>query len=139
MWAVGNATQTTHYLQSAYGMDLVAYSGPTTGNSDRHSYVLTSGAVRFVVEGAVDPDSRIAEHHRVHGDGGVVDIALQVPDVDKCIGHARRCGATVLEEPHEVTDEHGTVRSRRSRRTGRHDTRSSTVRATPGLICPGMW
>ncbi|WP_068159348.1 4-hydroxyphenylpyruvate dioxygenase [Rhodococcus phenolicus] len=109
VWAVGNATQTTHYLQSAYGMDLVAYSGPTTGNSDRHSYVLTSGAVRFVVEGAVDPDSRIAEHHRVHGDG-VVDIALQVPDVDKCIGHARRCGATVLEEPHEVTDEHGTVR-----------------------------
>ncbi|MGV9747028.1 4-hydroxyphenylpyruvate dioxygenase [Rhodococcus zopfii] len=109
VWAVGNATQTAHYLQSAYGMDLVAYSGPTTGNRDRHSYVLTSGAVRFVVEGAVDPDSPVAGHHRWHGDG-VVDIALQVPDVDKCIDHARRCGATILDEPHDVTDEHGTVR-----------------------------
>ncbi|MEZ5152538.1 4-hydroxyphenylpyruvate dioxygenase [Rhodococcus zopfii] len=109
VWAVGNATQTAHYLQSAYGMNLVAYSGPTTGNRDRHSYVLTSGAVRFVVEGAVDPDSPVAERHRLHGDG-VVDIALQVPDVEKCIDHARRCGATILDEPHDVTDEHGTVR-----------------------------
>jgi 4-hydroxyphenylpyruvate dioxygenase len=40
----------------------------------------------------------------------VVDIALEVPDVDKCIEHARAEGATVLVEPHDVTDEHGTVR-----------------------------
>ena len=49
------------------------------------------------------------DHHRKHGDG-VVDLALEVPDVDKCIEHARAMGATVLEEPHDVTDEHGTVR-----------------------------
>lgn len=109
VWVVGNATQTAHYLQSAYGMDLVAYSGPITGNRDRHSYVLASGAVRFVVEGAVDPDSPLVEHHHAHGDG-IVDIALQVPDVDRCIDHARRCGATILDDPHEIADEHGTVR-----------------------------
>jgi 4-hydroxyphenylpyruvate dioxygenase len=45
----------------------------------------------------------------VHGDG-VVDIALEVPDVDTCIEHARAQGATVLDEPHDVSDEHGTVR-----------------------------
>ncbi|MFY9915387.1 MAG: 4-hydroxyphenylpyruvate dioxygenase, partial [Nocardioidaceae bacterium] len=44
-----------------------------------------------------------------HGDG-VADIALEVPDVDKCVEHARKVGAVVLEEPNDVTDEHGTIR-----------------------------
>ncbi len=46
----------------------------------------------------------------VDGDG-VVDLALEVPDVDRCIEHARAMGATILEEPHDVSDEHGTVRT----------------------------
>jgi 4-hydroxyphenylpyruvate dioxygenase len=110
VWVVGNATQSAHFFQSAFGMELVAYSGPTTGNRDHHAYVLRSGAVRFVLTGAVSPSSPLAEHHRKHGDG-VVDIALEVPDVDRCIAHARRQGATVLVEPHDESDEHGTVRS----------------------------
>ena len=109
VWAVGNATQAAAYYENVYGMQVVAYSGPETGNRDHHAYVLQSGAVRFVLKGAVDPDSTIADHHRRHGDG-VVDIALEVPDVDRCIEHARARGATVLEEPHDVSDEHGTVR-----------------------------
>jgi 4-hydroxyphenylpyruvate dioxygenase len=109
VWAVGNATQSAHFYQSAFGMELVAYSGPETGNRDHHAYVLESGAVRFVLKGGVDPDSPILDHHRVHGDG-VIDIALEVPDVDTCIDHARAQGATILEEPHDLTDEHGTVR-----------------------------
>ncbi|MGX9213662.1 VOC family protein [Mycobacteroides abscessus subsp. abscessus] len=108
-WVVGNAAQTAHFFQSAFGMELVAYSGPTTGNREHHSFVLRSGAIRFVINGAVDPASPLADHHRRHGDG-VVDIALTVPDVDKCIDHARAQGATVLVEPHDVTDEFGTVR-----------------------------
>ncbi len=109
VWAVGNATQAAHFYMSAFGMDLVAYSGPETGNRDHHSYVLESGAVRFVLKGGVDPDSPILDHHRAHGDG-IIDIALEVPDVDVCIKHARAEGATILEEPHDMTDEHGTVR-----------------------------
>ncbi len=109
VWVVGNATQSAHFFVSALGMELVAYSGPETGNRDHHAYVLESGAVRFVVKGAVDPASPLIEHHRRHGDG-VVDVALEVPDVDRCIEHARSVGATVLEEPHDVSDEHGTVR-----------------------------
>ncbi|HET7399005.1 MAG TPA: 4-hydroxyphenylpyruvate dioxygenase [Intrasporangium sp.] len=109
VFVVGNATQAAHYYQSAWGMELVAYSGPEQGNRDSKAFVLRSGGVRFVVTGAVSPDSPLVEHHRRHGDG-VVDIALEVPDVDRCIAQARRAGATVLEEPHELSDEHGTVR-----------------------------
>ncbi|RBY91345.1 4-hydroxyphenylpyruvate dioxygenase [Blastococcus sp. TF02A-30] len=109
VWVVGNAVQTAHFFQSAFGMQLVAYSGPETGNRDHHSFVLTSGSARFVVQGAYDPASPLADHHRKHGDG-IVDIALAVPDVDRCIAHARAQGATVLEEPRDVSDEHGTVR-----------------------------
>ncbi len=109
VWAVGNAAQSAHFFQSAFGMELVAYSGPETGNRDHAAYVLTSGAVRFVVKGGVDPASPVAAHHAQHGDG-VVDVALEVPDVDRCIEHARTAGAEVLEEPYDVSDEHGTVR-----------------------------
>jgi 4-hydroxyphenylpyruvate dioxygenase len=109
VFVVGNATQAAHFYQSAFGMQLVAYSGPETGNRDHKSFVLTSGSCRFVITGGVDPDSSLLDHHRAHGDG-VVDIALEVPDVDLCIAHARATGATVVEEPHDLTDEHGTVR-----------------------------
>jgi 4-hydroxyphenylpyruvate dioxygenase len=109
VFVVGNATQTAHYYQSAWGMQLVAYSGPETGNRDHKAFVLKSGSARFVVKGAVDPDSALVTHQARHGDG-VVDIALEVPDVDKCIAQARRAGATVLEEPHDLADEHGAVR-----------------------------
>ena len=109
VFVCGNATQTAHYYQSAWGMELVAYSGPETGNRDHKSFVLRSGSVRFVVNGAVDPDSPLVEHHRRHGDG-VVDIALEVPDVDRCIARARSLGATILQQPEDRTDEHGTVR-----------------------------
>ncbi|MGR7026300.1 4-hydroxyphenylpyruvate dioxygenase [Geodermatophilus sp. URMC 62] len=149
VWVAGNATQTTHFLQSALGMELVAYSGPETGNRDSVSFVLRSGAARFVVTGACDPASPLADHHRRHGDG-VVDIALSVPDVDRCVAHARTVGATVLAEPHDLTDEHGTVRLAaiaaygdtrhtlvdRSRYTGPylpgHVARTSSYRPRPG-------
>ena len=109
VWVVGNATQSAHFFQSAFGMELIAYSGPSTGNRNHHAFVLKSGAVRFVIKGGVDPSSEFVEHHRKHGDG-IVDISLAVPDVDMCIAHARAQGATVLTEPHNMTDAFGTVR-----------------------------
>ena len=106
---VGNATQTATFYQLALGMELEAYRGPENGNRDAKSYVLRSGSARFVFTGGVTPDSPVLDHHRKHGDG-VVDLALEVTDVDKCIEHARSTGATVLVEPHDESDEHGTVR-----------------------------
>jgi 4-hydroxyphenylpyruvate dioxygenase len=109
-WVVGNATQAAHFYASAFGMELVAYSGPETGNRDHHAYVLASGAVRFVLKGGVDPASPLLDVHRRHGDG-ISDIALEVPDVDRCVAHARSQGATILVEPHDEADTRGTVRT----------------------------
>jgi 4-hydroxyphenylpyruvate dioxygenase len=109
VFVTGNATQTAWFYQVAFGMQLVAYSGPETGNRDHKSFVLKSGSARFVINGGVAPGSSLLDHHRKHGDG-VVDLALEVGDVDQCIKHARAQGATVLEEPNDVSDEHGTIR-----------------------------
>jgi 4-hydroxyphenylpyruvate dioxygenase len=90
-------------------MELVAYSGPEHGNRDHKSFVLKSGSIKFVINGAVSPDSPLVAHHAKHGDG-VVDIALEVPDVDQCIAQARRAGATVVREPETISDEFGSLR-----------------------------
>jgi len=109
VFVVGNATQAAHYYQSAWGMELVAYSGPENGQRDHKSFVLKSGSIRFVINGAVSPDSPLIAHHAKHGDG-VVDIALEVPDVDKCVAQAKRAGARVVRDAEDISDEHGTVR-----------------------------
>ena len=109
VWTVGNATQAAAYYQLVYGMELVAYAGPSTGLRDHHSFVLESGAARFVLNGPVEPGSPLLQRLSQHGDG-ISDIALEVPDVDRCVAHARASGATVLEEPYEISDHNGTVR-----------------------------
>jgi 4-hydroxyphenylpyruvate dioxygenase len=136
VFVVGNATQTSHYFQSAFGMDLVAYSGPETGNRDHVAFVLESGACRFVVKGGIALDSPLLDHHRAHGDG-VVDIALEVPDVDRCIEHARATGASVVQEPQDITDDFGTIRVAAIAAYG--DTRHSLVDRSRyhGVYLPG--
>ncbi|ASR38002.1 4-hydroxyphenylpyruvate dioxygenase [Prauserella marina] len=109
VFIAGNATQTAWFYQTAFGMELVAYAGPETGQPGHKSFVLKSGSARFVITGGVRPDSPLLDHHRRHGDG-VIDLALEVSDVDKCVAHARAEGATVIEEPHDVSDANGTVR-----------------------------
>jgi 4-hydroxyphenylpyruvate dioxygenase len=106
---VGNARQAAHFYCSALGMTCVAYRGPETGSRDLAEYVVTSGKARFVLTGEVHVGTAVGTHLAAHGDG-VVDLALEVPDVDAAIAYAREHGAIVLEEPHDLADEHGTVR-----------------------------
>ena len=106
---VGNAKQAAFFYTHAFGFRLVAYSGLETGVRDRASFVLQQGRIRLVLTGALHSDSPIAEHHRKHGDGVKV-IALSVPDVDNAWREATARGAEGVVEPHEVSDEHGTVR-----------------------------
>jgi 4-hydroxyphenylpyruvate dioxygenase len=108
-FAVGNARQAASFYSTAFGMTCVAYRGPEQGYRDTVEYLLVSGRVRFVLTGAVRAGTPIAQRVAAHGDG-VSDLAIEVPDVDRAIAHARRHGATVVEEPHDVADGHGTVR-----------------------------
>ena len=136
VFVVGNATQTAHYYQSAFGMELVAYSGPETGNRDHKAFVLRSGSCRFVIKGGVTPDSPLLDHHREHGDG-VVDIALEVPDVDRCIEQARAQGATIAAGARRTSPTSTAPSgSPPSRRTATPGTPWSTGPATPASTCP---
>ena len=107
---VGNAKQAAHYYSTAFGMTCVAYRGPEQGYRDHAEYVLTSGSARFVLTGAVRPDADGAEHVARHSDG-VSDIALEVPGRRRRVRARHRAGRRpACVEPHDVTDEHGTVR-----------------------------
>lgn len=107
-FAVGNALQAAHWYSTAFGMRVVAYRGPEQGDRDHASYVLESGKARFVLSGPVRSQAPLAAHVAAHGDG-VVDLALDVPNVPRAYAHALAHGATGLEAPHELSDEFGTV------------------------------
>jgi 4-hydroxyphenylpyruvate dioxygenase len=108
-FAVGNARQAAHYYSAAFGMTCVAYRGPEQGHREFAEYVLVAGKARFVFTGEVRAGSSVGRSVSAHGDG-VVDLALEVPNVDDAYAYAVAHGATGLEEPHDLTDEHGTVR-----------------------------
>ena len=106
---VGNARQAAYYYRVAFGMHLVAYSGPETGVRNRASYVLQQGKVRFVLTTPLRPDGEIAEHVHRHGDG-VHDVALWVDDAKLAWKETTKRGARSVHEPFELRDEHGTVK-----------------------------
>ncbi len=136
-FAVGNARQAAHYYSTVFGMTCVAYRGPESGHRDQAEYVLVSGRARFVLTGEARPGMPGGDHVRIHGDG-VVDLALEVSDVDRAIAHARTHGATVLAEPNDTGDEHGTVRSAAIACYG--DTRHTLVDRSGyrGVFLPGF-
>jgi 4-hydroxyphenylpyruvate dioxygenase len=106
---VGNALQAAFYYARAFGFRRVAYRGLETGTRDQVSYVLQQGRIRLVLTGALDSESPIAAHQHRHGDGVKV-IALSVPSAEHAYREATTRGATSVAEPHEVSDERGTVR-----------------------------
>jgi 4-hydroxyphenylpyruvate dioxygenase len=107
-WWVGNARATAGFLSASFGFDIAAYAGPETGVRDRVSYLLTQGDICFVITGALHPDSAIAQHVRIHGDG-VRDVALAVDDVDNAYHRALERGATGLHAPTTVSDDDGSL------------------------------
>jgi 4-hydroxyphenylpyruvate dioxygenase len=108
VFAVGNAKQAAHYYSTAFGMRCVAYKGPETGSRDEAAYVLESGGARFVLKGAVHAGTDLGRHVAKHGDGAI-DLAIEVPDATAAYEHAVAHGATGLEKPHVLEDEHGRV------------------------------
>src|SRR6266436_8289743 len=105
----GNARQSAHYYRSAFGFRLAAYRGPETGTRDRASYVLVQNKIRLVLTTPLGPDSPVAEHVRLHGDG-VRDIALWVDDAESAWRETTQRGAKSVLEPETLRDENGEAR-----------------------------
>jgi 4-hydroxyphenylpyruvate dioxygenase len=108
LW-VGNAKQAAHYFVTAYGFREVAAAGLETGVRDRASRVVQHGNVRLVLTAPLVGASSVAAHVAAHGDG-VRSLALAVPDARAAYRTALERGATGIEEPYELKDEHGVVR-----------------------------
>jgi 4-hydroxyphenylpyruvate dioxygenase len=105
---VGNARQSALYYRAAFGFQLAAYRGPETGVRDRASYLLVQDKLRFVLTSPLTPESPIAEHVKLHGDG-VRDIAFWVDDAREAYAKAIARGATSVRAPEVLQDEHGEV------------------------------
>ena len=143
---VGNARTTAGFLMSHFGFRCTGYAGPETGRRDKASYVLEQGDIRFVVSGALQADSPIAEHVRRHGDG-VHDLAWLVDDAAATYAAALARGARSVREPwveHDDAARRSRARpGRRLRRDGAHvrqppalPRRRRSSPATPTRGCP---
>ena len=107
---VGNAKQAAHFYEKAFGFKPVAKMGLETGVRDRTSYVMQQGKARFVLTCALTPDSEIARHCALHGDG-VKCIALEVGDVEAALREVKARGATVLQPAQAFEDEDGAIKT----------------------------
>lgn len=105
---VGNAKQAAHYYQSAFGFQPLAYRGLETGDKEKTSYVLRQGKVTFVFSSSLVPDSEIARHCNLHGDG-VKYIALWVDDATKSFNETTKRGGKIYREPKVFKDNNGEV------------------------------
>ncbi len=103
---VGNARQAAYFYRAAFGMSLVAYSGPETGQRDRASYVVQQGKIRFVLTTPLRSDHPIADHIHRHGDG-VRAIALWVDDARQAWRETTSRGAQSVSEPQVLGDAQG--------------------------------
>jgi 4-hydroxyphenylpyruvate dioxygenase len=105
---VGNAKQAALFYAFTFGFDIAAYRGPETGHREAVSYLLTQGKVRFVLTSALGPESPIAQHVHLHGDG-VRDLALWVDDAAHAFEETVKRGAVPVHPPEVHEDEHGRV------------------------------
>jgi len=106
---VGNAKQSAVFYQTVLGFELIAYSGPETGVRDKASYVVQQGKVRFVLTTALDPNSPISDHVKLHGDGVKV-LALEVDDAENSFIETTGRGGKPAFPPQILEDEYGKVK-----------------------------
>lgn len=103
---VGNARQSAFFYRNAFGFDPIAYAGLETKVKHEAGYVLRQGDITFVLTSplsAAHPESR---RLLTHGDG-VMDIAMDVPDVRAAFNEAVKRGGTPWSAPEAREDENG--------------------------------
>lgn len=105
---VGNAKQAAYFYAQSFGFEIEQISDLTTGSRESASYLLTQGNIRFVLTTGLNQDHPATREVGLYGDG-IKDIAFNVDDSTLAYEQALRNGAESAYEPHEITDEGGTV------------------------------
>jgi 4-hydroxyphenylpyruvate dioxygenase len=133
---VGNARQSAFFYRNAFGFDVIAYAGLETRVKHEAGYVLRQGEITFVLTSPLSKDHPEAQRLVLHGDG-VMDIALDVPDVPAAFAEAVRRGAVPVQPPQAFEDEFGVFESAVIKAYG--DTTHSFVNRDRyrGIFAPG--
>jgi 4-hydroxyphenylpyruvate dioxygenase len=105
---VGNALQSAHYFQNAFGFQPLAMAGLETGLTDRESYVVIQDKIRLVFTSPLHGGTSIGAHIDQHGDG-VHAIALWVDDAARAYHETILRGASCCLKPVSEQDETGRV------------------------------
>jgi 4-hydroxyphenylpyruvate dioxygenase len=104
---VGNARQSAFFYRNAFGFDAVAYAGLETKVKHEAGYVMRQGEITFVLTSPLSAEHPESARLLKHGDG-VMDIALDVPDVKAAFEEAVKRGAKPVKQPEALEDEFGT-------------------------------
>ncbi|HEY2787025.1 MAG TPA: 4-hydroxyphenylpyruvate dioxygenase [Fimbriiglobus sp.] len=133
---VGNARQSAFFYRNAFGFEVAAYAGLETRVKHEAGYVLKQGEITFVLTSPLGPEHPESRRLLTHGDG-VMDIALDVPDVRAAFSAAIARGALPVREPETVSDEFGVFESAIIKTYG--DTTHSFVNRDKyrGVFAPG--
>nr|WP_295923251.1 4-hydroxyphenylpyruvate dioxygenase [uncultured Dyadobacter sp.] len=105
---VGNALQSAHYFQNAFGFQPFAMAGLETGLTDRESYVVVQDKIRLVFTSPLHGGTVIGSHIDRHGDGVKV-IALAVDDARAAYRETVSRGAIPYLPPVSEYDTDGQV------------------------------
>lgn len=103
---VGNAKQAAYFFRKAFGFSVLAYRGLETGDREVTRYVLGQGRIRLVLATPLTPENELQQQLRDHGDGAR-DVAMEVADARAAFEIAVGRGATAVQPPREIADEHG--------------------------------
>lgn len=104
---VGNAYQAAAYYISRFSFTPYAYRGLETGARDVTTQVVRQNNIIFAFSSPLEPNNdEFTNHMARHGDG-VKDVAFRVDDCRKVFQHAVDQGASIVEHPNVIEDEHG--------------------------------
>jgi len=104
---VGNARQSAFFYRNAFGFEVIAYAGLETKVRHEAAYVLRQGEITFVLTSPLSANHPESQRLLTHGDG-VMDIAIDVPNVREAFDAAIANGGIAVREPQQLQDENGT-------------------------------
>jgi len=110
---VSNANQVADWYVLRMGFQKIAYKGLETGSREVCSHVVRQGHITYIFTSPLSPSfgdscGQVMYDIAVKGDA-VKDVAFECDDVHSAYEYALERGATGIREPHEVSDESGTV------------------------------